>query len=1112
MTNSSTPPATNTGLHIERRHTTPNDPFPGVEWVKRSAAITNPDGSVVFSMPSVEVPSTWDQVSVDVVASKYLRKEGVPQYNDDGTQILDDDLAPVLGPETSVKQAALRIANAWRIWGDRGGYFATPTDSLAFRDEIAYMIVTQMGSPNSPQWFNTGLNEAYGIEGDPEGNVYYDPETDEVVESPHKHFRSAANACFIQSVDDQLVGDGSIFDLMEREARLFKGGSGSGTNFSNIRGKNEKLSAGGVSSGLMSFLKVSDAAAGGIKSGGTTRRAAKMVLVDVDHPEIIDFIWAKAKEERKAAALVAAGWDPSWNAEDGAYANSHYQNFNGSVMITPGFMDAVQRGADWDLVARTNRAVTSTLPARSLWDQIAEAAWQCADPGVMFSDIINDWNTAANDEPIVGTNPCAEYVYINDTACNLASLNLLRFYDDASRTFNEDEFRHAARLWTIALEITVAMSHYPSPDIARRSWEHRTLGLGYANLGALLMRAGLPYDSEQGRAAMAAITSVMLTTAYATSAEMAAAVGPSVAYGRNVEPAQRVIRNHARAAWGSDRHDSPWGPYENLTVNYPGIDHQVLAEGPFANLSAVAKDCAVKMVEAVETDGLRNQQVVVIAPTGTIGLQMGCDTTGVEPSFALVVGKKLAGGGYMKIVNSSVEPALVGLGYSPDEVAAIIGHALGTGTLQGATAVNRGALAAKGLPEDALDRIEARLASAFVLNDAVSPSVVGDDALVAAGIDLDQAHQPGFDLLSVFGFSPREIHQSSQTICGHQTVEGAPGLKDEHLAVFDCANYCGDGSRAIHWSGHVKALGAVAPHVSGSVSKTINMPNDVTVADVKEAYELTYAYGVKNCAIYRDGSKGSQVLASGRLDNDTVADQPELTDDDIEAMMEEAVAEAARMLTTIEPGTSPTEFYKGRTPPKFRLPSLSFGPRWKFTVGDTEVFLRAGEYEDGTLGEIFVDLSKEGSTLKGVLSCFAIAISQGLGHGVPLEKFVDTFCFHTFEPRGLVQGHDQLKMANSIVDAMFRVLGHHYLGRDDLVQVKTRPKRTTSAIQADTAAAVASGGSADSAGDFTATVDEDVPSTPRNEPGPACSSCGNATVRSGACYRCLSCGESSGCS
>lgn len=1074
---------------VARRFTRPETgPFGDLEFSDRHAAIYNANGSINFEMDVRDIPTFWDQGAVDVLASKYFRKAGVPQVDDKGAPVCDDEGNPVFGPENSGKQWALRLANAWRLWGEREGYFASSADAEAYRDEMAYMLLAQLASPNSPQHFNTGLFEAYGIVSDPEGNWYYDPADGTTKLSPHRYFRSAVSACYIQSVDDELVGPNSIFDLWEREARLFKSGSGTGTNFSNLRAKGERLSGGGTSSGVMSFLRVGDRGAGAIRSGGTTRRAAKMVILDATHPEIEEFIASKVIEEQKVAALIAGGFSADWAAEGGAYDSVSFQNANHSVRVPNGFMQAVVDGADWPLTARTTGEVVRTVKARELWEQIADAAWKCADPGVQYDDTMNAWNTAPNDGRLRGTNPCGEYTHLDDTACNLASLNLVRFFDDTTGIFDTEAFAHAVRLLTITLEISVAMSHYPSALLAKNSYEHRTLGLGYCNLGALLMRAGLAYDSEQGRAAMGAITALMHDLAYATSSELADAVGPCDAYLRNAEPMERVIRNHARAAFGTRNGESGLGDYEGLSVRPQGIDHEVLATTPFANLSDAVLGAARSMLRGASS-GRRNMQVTVLAPTGTISIIMSADTTGVEPDFALVKHKKLAGGGYMKIVNASVAPALRRLGYSSTEIEAILTHALGTATLSGPTAVNRGSLIAKGMPAEAINRVEDELHRAVDLEAAFAPHTVGIENLALLGIDVVDTEDSGFSLLRRLGFTAAEIRSSSLTICGHQTVEGAPGLKPEHLAVFDTANYCGDGTRTIAWQGHVKALGAVAAHLSGSASKTVNLPNEATVEDVENCYELAYALGVKAISVYRDGSKLSQVLTSS-----------------IKPAAEAHPAEPE--IREVTNGMSPSEYYHGTTPLKFKLPEMTYGPRWKFSVGGTEVFLRAGQYPDGTLGEIFIDLSKEGSTIKGLTTCFAIAVSHALQYGVPLEKLTEVFTFHNFAPQGIVGGHKNLKMATSIIDAIFKILAFHYLGRDDLVQVP-EPQPIRAAI--DTTSRETDVRDSGATTISSPVAPSEPPATTTHRSGQMCTDCGGEMVRSGTCYRCINCGATTGC-
>lgn len=1898
-----------TRLSIPRRFTTAGeDPFSSFTFVKRTSRIGNQDGSAVFELENVEVPDTWDQVATDILASKYFRKTGVPQFDADAVtsavgQLFDETGALVLGSERSAKQTVMRLANAWQIWGERGNYFATPADAVAFRDEMAYMLMNQMGAPNTPQWFNTGIFEAYNIMAPPDGNWYFDPHLGVAVESDHRHERSAVNACFpagfrvltetgllpieqveegslvvthldrlmpvratmqrdvdeplttieltkpgsrlitatgehpffvfsaediantdgqasglhptwvkagdlrtsdyvvvtnyaltgtqspdaptlaandcmqtnshlayriksvsrepfagtvynlsvegdesyvvedavvhncfINRVEDELVGEGSIFRYIETEARLFRNGSGSGANLSLLRAKGEKLSAGGSSSGVMSFMRVADRAAGAIKSGGSclapdqlvltlqgpmtveqltetkedftviswdpptkrfvaktarawqsgykllvrivtdqgsfsvsadhpvslpshefraagklepgdallgtsarldahgepqvavdeggetfvaldellverdtqvrctaptglrqesrhprvlqveelevsavydievecptpddkspasghnfllwnsasfdgsgivvsnTRRAAKMVILNADHPEIEDFIWCKVHEEKKVAALVAAGYSSDFEGE--AYDTVSFQNGNNSVRLPAGFLDAVETDDDWNLTARKNGAVMKTVKARDLWEQLCEAAWSCADPGVQFDDLINSWNTVADTERLRGTNPCSEYIFVDNSACNLASLNLCSFFDDQSQRFDVESFEHAVRLWQITLEISVSMSHYPTATIAEVSYRNRTTGLGYANLGALLMRAGLAYDSAPARAVIGAVTALLHDTAYATSAELADAVGPCEVWPENTQSMARVLRNHRRAAYGSlaTRYGLP--EYEALPVRPQEIDHLALAHTPFHELSAPVLAAADRAVSGVGRNGYRNAQVTVLAPTGcltpdslittdhglvrlgslgdadgsqwqdlslsvltdegprdatkfyvngiaevlevettqgrrlvgtpehrvrvvdgegawawkrlaevaagdwvpvalsmlgdpqevllplademlwvgndklgqvpatmdpqlaefvgyfmgdgslhskgltlcvtdsdrdvadhlailgkelfgleakfseqsgyvsvefhsvrlarwwvaaglakthpspefqgkghyphvpnavlwtndpncyagflrglldadgtvggtspvalsssnrvfvddvrtllaalgilagggqtegglsknpvfkavvrggtylerftetvgfiserkartlhaladagyrtkrdwvpvprelldeiipsrqpgrpqirlrtyilaqrkrrqgfvtrtaaesllkisqhpelerllefgydqvksvqsggqrptfdlsvpdnttyvanglfshnTIGLVMSCDTTGIEPDFAMVKLKKLAGGGYMRIVNQSVIPALKALRYDEPAIERIIEWVLGSQTLDGPTPVNRPSLTASGLTNETIDQVAQELPSLSDLSWAFAPHVVGESVYRSANLDPDQAD--GRELLLSFGFSPEDIVASSKAICGHLTVEGSPDIHNEHLPIFDCAVECGDGTRSIHWTGHVGALGAASPHVSGAISKTVNLPNSATVADVRAAYELAYEQGVKCVALYRDGSKLSQPLNSA---NSGSSERDEVL---------------ANLTADIPTGMSPTAFYHGANPPRFRLPNLRYGPTWRIEVGGEELYLRAGEYPDGTLGEIFLDWGKQGSTLRGITTALAISLSQGLQHGVPLEKLVKALRGHQFEPAGIVAGHDNVKMATSVVDAMMRVLGYYYLDDETLVQVKGGPRASSSTAEAHTNHTVfVSGPAIDAAIESIPSSNEQqvLPAPPVSETelervyGLSCSNCGSSRLaNSGTCRVCLECGSTTGCS
>lgn len=1082
-----------TGMQINRRYTKEGfPPFDGLQFVKRSSRIANPDGSVVFEMGDVEVPSSWDQVATDILASKYFRKSGVPQ--EDGT----------LGPERSIKQVASRLAGAWTHWGRLGGYFQSERDASAFFDEMCYMIVTQMAAPNSPQWFNTGLHESYGITNDPDGSWFFNPQTGSLEQSAHRYARSAASACYISRVEDKLVGPGSIVNFAEREARLFSQGSGSGANFSNVRAAGEKLSGGGTSSGVMSFLGFLDKAAGAIKSGGTTRRAAKMVILDADHPEIFEFINSKVREEEKVAALAAAGYDTSYEGE--AYQTVSFQNANHSVRLPRGFMDKVRRNETWDLTNRTDGTVRRSLPARELWDALANAAWRCADPGVQFDDTLNDWNTVADTEAIRGSNPCSEYTHIDNSACNLASLNLGKFFDDHTQVFDVDSFSHAVRLWTLTLEITVSMSHYPDPEIAKRSFEHRTLGLGYANMGAVLMRAGLAYDSDQSRAVIGAVTALMHNLSYATSAEIASSVGACEAFAPNRGSMLRTLRNHRRAAYGSlaDRRGVP--PYESLTTEPKGIDHLSLAHTPFASLSDPVLRAADAAVESATRYGLRNAQVTVLAPTGTIGLVMSCDTTGIEPDFALVKMKKLAGGGYMQITNTSVVPALRALGYSRDEIASIERYITGTKTLNGDTPVSVDTLLSAGFTPEEIDAASSSVTTVSDISWAFTRWSLGDSVFERFGLSHDA---DGADLLCAAGFSQYDITLSSKEICGNLTVEGSPDLKTEHLPVFDCAVECGSGTRVIHWSGHVKALGAASPHLSGAISKTINMPNSTSVQEVREAYEMAYENGVKAAALYRDGCKLSQPLNSAKSSKD-VAAAPELLPVSVQIVQ----------------GMSPSEYYRDQTPPRFRLPNMRFGPTWRFEVGGEEIYLRSGEYPDGTLGEIFIDWGKQGSTLRGITSALSITISQALQHGVPLSRMVKALKGHTFEPRGVVVGHENIKMAASIVDAIVRVIGYYYLADEDLVQVKTGPTRADTPLEIQQVSSRRTQTGPSSAlpeidPDFSKVASKSTPPSLKTKQekvservfGQSCVSCGGQNmIKAGSCQVCGDCGQTTGCS
>jgi len=1570
-----------TGLRITRLFTKPgDDPLDSVAWGRRDSRITNPDGSVVFEMKDAEIPTSWSQVAADIMVSKYLRKAGVPQLDESGEPIRDDEGRGVLGPERSARQVLRRLTSTWRWWGERSGYFASEADAHAFEDELAYMLVNQMAAPNSPQWFNTGLHHAYGLTGPAQGFWYVDPATGHAVPSPDSYSRPAPHACFIQSIEDDLVNEGGIMDLWVREARLFKFGAGTGTNFSRIRAENEPLSGGGRSSGVMSFLRIGDRAAGAIKSGGTTRRAAKMVILDIDHPDVEEFINWKKGEEEKVRALIAAGYSSDFNGE--AYQTVAGQNANNSVRVSNGFVRAVLDDGDWQLTARTNGRVMRTVRARQLWQDISEAAWACADPGLQFDTTINEWHTCPVGGRIRASNPCSEYMFLDNTACNLASLNLGSFFDDDSGTFNIEAYQHAIRLWTIVLEVSVTMAHFPSREIAQGSYDYRTLGLGYANLGSLLMRSGIAYDSDEGRAIAAALTALLTGVSYSTSAEIASVLGPFPRFAENRADMLRVIRNHRRAAY-----DASQDEYEGISHRVMGVD-PLYCPGALLEAAQRAWDSALDMGEQY---GYRNAQTTCLAPTGTIGLQMDCDTTGVEPDFALVKFKKLAGGGYFKIANQSIDPALCSLGYSAEERAEMVRYVVGTMTLEGAPHIDRAALVSLGLTDGEVDAVERALPGVFELRHAFSPYVIGEDALARLGVGEALWKTPGFDLLRHLGFTSEQVREAGDHICGRQTIEGAPYLHPEHLPVFDTANRNGRyGTRFIHHTGHIKAMAAVQPFITGAISKcvigdtllttgegllrigslhlderpdsfrdeilevaslggssktdafyyggrrpvrgavlrsghsitgtpnhrvlvggneglewrrldqlhpgeyvatrygadlwatipfpfdgfrasalrcsqksvrlpermtaelafllgafvaeghaslsnwtvvvtnadegvlarvadawrsefgveprimrpagkcpavvvssktlvefldylgcghrasdkripdavllspremvlsflsglfldgyvslgpaakvgicmdspkllddlqpiltnlgvvhsritkhdrhyhknfdevyatgseaqrlaglvpfaeahkaaaaarllacrfgqstadvvpglsprqlysllprgksgrgghgvrsefsflldprtrhvsrrtleriaglpgvtlpewcrtvlsdglhfspvasvadagctqvfdlsvpgshafvgngilnhnTINMPSEATVAEIQEAYMLSWQLGLKAMALYRDGSKASQPLSVTSDEGHSPDEEPVEVSDALEAQ--------ARVVGGyFAPGVSPSQAYKGTIRPRFVLPSRRRGWTQEARVGGHKIFLRTGEYADGTLGELFIDLAKEGATLRGILSCFAIAVSKGLQYGVPLEEFVDTFTFHTFEPRGLVEGHPNIKMANSIVDYVFRALGLEYLGRTDLVQVPPAGERELpeppSGLAVDAGLQLELTDAASAAMEQTAPISHpavaDRPAA-RVSPtaagngqrsparvavpaaggdaaraqalsvqgalgslmggAPLCDVCGHITVRNGSCYKCLNCGNSMGCS
>ncbi|MFL5808376.1 MAG: adenosylcobalamin-dependent ribonucleoside-diphosphate reductase, partial [Flavisolibacter sp.] len=940
------------------------------------------------------------------------------------------------------------------------------------------------------------------------------------------------HACFILSVDDDLVNDGGIMDLWVREARIFKYGSGVGTNFSNLRGEGEKLSGGGTSSGLMSFLKIGDRAAGAIKSGGTTRRAAKMVCLDLDHPEIEGFVNWKLEEEKKVAALIAAGYPSDYEGE--AYRTVSGQNSNNSVRIPNSFFDKLEKGEDWELKARMDGRVMKKVPSRELWNQIAYAAWRCADPGTQYNTTINEWHTCPEGGEIRASNPCSEYMFLDNTACNLASANLMKFYNFENSTFDVEGFEYVCRLWTTVLEISVLMAQFPSKEVAQLSYEYRTLGLGYANLGTLLMVSGIPYDSEKARAISGALTAIMTGVAYKTSAELAGTMGAFPRYEENKEHMLRVMRNHRLAAYDADS-------YEGLSVKPQGLKAQYCPDY-LLKAACRAWDDAVELGEKY---GYRNAQATVIAPTGTIGLVMDCDTTGVEPDFALVKFKKLSGGGYFKIINQSVPVALKNLGYNAKEVDAIIKYAVGSGTFAGAPHINHQSLSEKGFISDEIKKLDAAVTAAFEIGFVFNVYNLGEECLQRLGFKPEQYFNFEWSLLEALGYTDEQIEEANDYVCGTMTVEGAPALKDEHLPVFDCANKCGKkGERYIHAHGHIRMMAAAQPFISGAISKTINLPHEAVVEEIADSYLLSWQLGLKACALYRDGSKLSQPL-SNKSDKKKKSEESDETtsnlklqtsndssiDSNIVDMSKLTIEELLEEVTKRVQASPDTQLKRklASIVERRALPAKRRGYTQKAKINGQTIFLRTGEYADQTVGEIFIDMAKEGATMRSMLNCFAIAVSIGLQYGVPLEEYVDKFVFTRFEPSGFVE-HPNIKSTTSIVDFIFRSLGYEYLNRTDLVHVldkpevmntgnedwdlpaeaseKTRqPELSNIRVVASTPQPVAkmqkNGTSLDAVNVAAKSMQSDAP---------ACNTCGHITIRSGTCYKCLNCGNSMGCS
>ena len=1207
-------------MKFERRFTTAGkDPYASLEFRFASSEIKNPDGTVVFRAENIEVPVQFSQVATDIMAQKYFRKAGVPAQLKTVEESavpswlwrsVPDEAALAKLPEeerfsgeSSAKQVFNRLAGTWTYWGWKGGYFSVEEDARTYHDEMCYMLAAQMAAPNSPQWFNTGMHWAYGIDGPSQGHHYVDYKTGKLTRSASAYEHPQPHACFIQSVSDDLVNEGGIMDLWVREARLFKYGSGTGSNFSRIRGEGESLSGGGRSSGLMSFLRIGDRAAGAIKSGGTTRRAAKMVTVDVDHPDIEAYVDWKVVEEQKVAALVAGSklaqlhmgevmaachdeavsgddrfdprankrlkkaiiaargamipenyvqrviqfarqgyteiefktYDTDWDSE--AYLTVAGQNSNNSVRVSNEFLQAVLDKGDWELVKRRDNGVAKRINASDLWEKIAYAAWACADPGLQYDTTINEWHTCPEGGRINASNPCSEYMFLDDTACNLASLNLMQFrHEDGS--FDIPAFEHACRFWTLTLEISVLMAQFPSKEIAQLSYEYRTLGLGFANIGGLLMAQGHSYDSDEGRAICGSISAIMTGVAYATSAEIASEVGPFPQYKKNAKHMLRVMKNHRLAAHGKAK------GYKGLNILPVPLDAAPCPDQKLIDAAKVAWD---KAVELGSEHGYRNAQATVIAPTGTIGLVMDCDTTGIEPDFAIVKFKKLAGGGYFKIINRVVPEALANLGYSEAQISDIVNYAVGAGSLKNCQSISPSALRDKGFGDEELAKVEAAMESAFDVKFAFNRFTLGDDfCKETLGFTDAQLNDYSFNMLEALGFEKDAIEAANTHVCGSMTLEGAPHLKDEHLPVFDCANVCGRiGKRFLSVNSHITMMAAAQPFISGAISKTINMPNSATVEECGEAYMLSWRLGLKANALYRDGSKLSQPLSSGLIDD--------IEDDE----------EAAEALDTPVAAAAPQVIEKiveriVHSAEREKLPQRRKGYTQKATVGGHKVYLRTGEYEDGRLGEVFIDMHKEGAAFRSLMNNFAIAVSIGLQYGVPLEEFVEAFTFTRFEPQGIVSGNDAIKMSTSILDYTFRELAISYLDRHDLGHVDREDLEvsTTGAGEAQselvnkvtsrgfirkqglvvysnaTTAAAAPAEEAvttmRAATPEAAVVTEAVATTSNAEAvtaervqqarmqgyeGESCPECQNFTlVRNGTCLKCNTCGSTTGCS
>jgi ribonucleoside-diphosphate reductase alpha chain len=994
-----------------------SDPLENIEYERRSSRITEPSGEVVFELKNLEVPKSWSQLATDILASKYCRRAGVPET----------------GYETSAKRVVHRVANTIRQYGEEQNYFNSQEDADIFESELSHILINQHGAFNSPVWFNVGLYHQYGIKGNG-GNFYWDPDSNTIKEAADSFSHPQGSACFINSVNDDLM---SIFELVKTEAKLFKFGSGTGTNFSGLRSKDEKLSGGGTSSGLLSFLEVLDKGAAATKSGGTTRRAAKMVILNVDHPEIIDFIRWKVKEEEKAKSLITAGYPADFNGE--AYRTVSGQNSNNSIRVVDDFMQAVENNNSWETHFRVSGEVANTYKARDVMDEISKAAWASADPGMQFHDTINRWHTCPNTGPINASNPCSEYMFLDNSACNLASINLIKYIDEEGK-FDVRGLRHTSKVLFTAQEILVDLSSYPTAKIAQNSHDYRPLGLGYANLGTLLMIQGIPYDSDEGRSLAGAITAIMTGQAYKVSAELARVKGAFNGYSANSEPMINVIQMHRDAV-------------DNIDAN---VCPEYLVQAAIEDWD--------NALELGKQFGYRNAQATVLAPTGTIGLLMDCDTTGVEPDFALVKWKKLAGGGYFKIINQSLPRALKQLGYKNDEILDIISYVLGHDSIAHAPHINPEALKALDFTDQEIEEAEKDIEQKKSLNDFTRH--INPKQLKKKGLDQDS------------------IREALKYINGTETIEGAPHLDPAHYPIFDTANKCGSGQRYIEPMGHVRMMAAVQPFLSGAISKTVNLTKESTVEDIGEIYINAWKLGLKAIAIYRDGSKGSQPLStSGSSEDKKVSSEK----------AQELIKEALRNIV-----------HRGD---KLSLPSKRDGYNYAATIGGQKIFFRTGEYQNGQLGEIFIDMFKAGASYKSLLNCFAVAVSLGLQYGVPLEKYVEKFVYTRFDPSGFTD-HPNVRNATSVLDFIFRVLALDYLGRDDLAQLPpTSADDTAYDVEKDmeekSELSRMNSSEQMQIDDFLSSLDSDAP---------PCDLCGHITIRNGTCYKCLNCGNSMGCS